>query len=170
MRAIIGAHGTGKTTLTRAIAKKHPHITISDGSSRAMKVIARELGLTTKQYQQANNIFAEHRHKQNIWQKNYFTTRTLIDNFIYCRLAGWHEMAFKVRDTYLKSNYEKIKYFYLPIEFEIEDDGVRSSDVNFQKAFDDEIHLFFKYYNIKLIKVTGSIEERVAQIEKHLEL
>ena len=168
MIALIGAHGTGKTTLTRAFALKHPEITISDGSSRPMKEIAKTLGLSKQQYQEANNIFAIHRHKQNIWQKNYFTTRTLIDNYIYCRLAGWYSMAFKVKDVFFQSKIEKIKYFYLPIEFDIEDDGVRFTDPEFQKAFDEEIHMIVKYYNLKMVKLTGSIEDRIKQLEKHL--
>ena len=46
MKALIGAHGTGKTTLLQAFTQKHPNFVFSDGSSRPMKAIAERLELT----------------------------------------------------------------------------------------------------------------------------
>jgi hypothetical protein len=63
-------------------------------------------------------------------------------------------------------------YVYFPIEFEIVSDGTRSLDKEFQKEIDDIIHEILEElktrYGTKYITVSGSVEERVKQIEKLL--
>jgi hypothetical protein len=59
---------------------------------------------------------------------------------------------------------ENVNYFYLPIEFELEDDGVRFVDVELQKKVDEELQKSIKKYNIKVTKLTGSVEDRIKQI------
>ena len=75
--------------------------------------------------------------------------------------------------NYTKDIFEKTikKYniiFYLKPEFEIVNDNVRSTDKEFQneivKLFDKNI----EKYNINVIQLTGSIEERLKTIYKHI--
>ena len=48
MIALVGAHGTGKTTLLREFCKKNSEFVWSDGTSRPMKQIAATLRLKRK--------------------------------------------------------------------------------------------------------------------------
>jgi hypothetical protein len=63
-------------------------------------------------------------------------------------------------------------YVYFPIEFEIVSDGTRSIDKEFQNEIDCIIHEILEElktrYGTKYITVSGSVEERVKQIEKLL--
>jgi hypothetical protein len=57
---------------------------------------------------------------------------------------------------------------YVPIEFEIENDGERSIDKNFQQTIDFMIKNILDTSGIKYITVTGSVEDRLKQINDAL--
>ena len=60
---------------------------------------------------------------------------------------------------------ENVNYFYIPIEFKLEDDGVRFTDIDLQKKVDKELKKSIKKYNLKVTKLTGSVEDRIKQIQ-----
>ena len=68
--------------------------------------------------------------------------------------------------TLLIEKYDKI--FYLIPEFDIEDDGVRSTDIDFR----NEIVTIFNEYiiecEIPVIQLTGSVDNRVSLIVEEL--
>ena len=57
---------------------------------------------------------------------------------------------------------------YVPVEFDPVDDGVRATDVVFQARIDYFIKNLLESANIPHIRVTGTVEERIAQIEAAL--
>ena len=57
---------------------------------------------------------------------------------------------------------------YVPVEFDLVDDGVRPMDILQQAKIDFLIKNLLDTSEVKYIKVTGSVEERVKQIEDAL--
>jgi hypothetical protein len=57
---------------------------------------------------------------------------------------------------------------YTPIEFPLEGDGVRSVDPQYQEQIDFLIKNILYSAKLPFITVTGSVEERVAQVEEKL--
>ena len=57
---------------------------------------------------------------------------------------------------------------YIPIEFPIEEDGVRDADPTNQEKMDFLIKNLLDTSGVKYITVTGTVEERVKQIEDAL--
>lgn len=55
---------------------------------------------------------------------------------------------------------------YLPIEFEVEDDGERLVDELLRQDFDNKIQQILQNDNISYLKVTGTVEERLNQIKE----
>lgn len=53
---------------------------------------------------------------------------------------------------------------YFPIEFELENDGVRSTDEKFRRSIDNKIKLLVEKYFPNHITVRGTVEERIKQI------
>jgi hypothetical protein len=53
---------------------------------------------------------------------------------------------------------------YLPIEFEIEPDGVRTLDKEFQQKMDENLHYIFRTCNIPVITLSGDKQSRNQQI------
>jgi hypothetical protein len=58
--------------------------------------------------------------------------------------------------------------FYIKPEFPIEDNRIRSTNPEFQKAVDSMYENFLKEHNIPFHYLTGSVDERISQIKKIL--
>ena len=61
-----------------------------------------------------------------------------------------------------------VLFVYVPIEFALEDDGVRNVDPDHQAKIDFFIKNMLDTTDTPYITVTGTVEERVAQVEAAL--
>lgn len=55
-------------------------------------------------------------------------------------------------------------FIYIPIEFGIEDDGIRPTDIQFQKDVDECMRRLMHTFHITPLVVTGTVEERLEAI------
>ena len=103
--------------------------------------------------------------------------RSALDGIVYSEyLFGGQKITWYAWN-YADEIYKKLasKYdliFYIPPEFEIEDDGVRSVDIKFRDEivtlFERKIGLL-KEEGIEVIYVSGSVRERVEQVLNKIE-
>lgn len=168
---LTGAQGTGKTTLMNELSK--------DGT-RTLSV--------ARQFATDNNWSAENGTNEE-YQKNLFKTlkkelsskkNYISDRGLTCVAAYTFEKAVsgEIAKEVADSQYIDIVKFandnpdallaYVPVEFDIEDDGVRNVDKDHQAAIDFLIRNILETSGIKYITVTGSVEDRVKQIEDAL--
>ena len=63
-------------------------------------------------------------------------------------------------------NTKDVIWVYLPLEFELDDDGVRFMDKKLQENIDREFKKVINKYNIKVFEVRGSVEERIEQLKQ----
>jgi len=98
--------------------------------------------------------------------------RSIIDIFVYSRLleTETHEQEivkqFLCSDVFKEMENEKYDLtFYLPIEFDLEDDGIRFTDKDFQKKVDKEILYVLQKLRVPYITLSGSVEERKQKIK-----
>lgn len=72
----------------------------------------------------------------------------------------------------LKSFYNTINQyniiFFIEPEFNIFNDGVRSNSIEFQDIINKIFKYIIKKYNIKIYKLTGTVQDRLNQIFKQL--
>lgn len=170
--AIAGAHGTGKTTLLEAL-KKEPLFKDVDFLPEITRTI-REQGFDINEAGTLDTqILVMAAHMQNLLlHKNFIVDRSLIDGVAYTRylydngqIPDWFLIyCSELLDTYLKM-YDLI--IYIPVEFDIVDDGVRSINPSFrdeiQLLFEDMIEEYSKELT-NIITVTGTVEQRVKQV------
>jgi len=64
------------------------------------------------------------------------------------------------------NNYNLV--FYLPIEFPMEIDKIRSHDLGFQKEVDIRYKRYLEELGAKYIPLSDSVEERIEQAIKYL--
>lgn len=166
---IAGAQSVGKTTLLNALRSepKFKDYQICNEVTRRVKSYGlpiNEEGNDTTQ----RLIMQEHIVNVFMYDK-MITDRTALDGLVYSSylMAGKKINA----NTYLFVDqvFEKVinQYdllFYIHPEFDIKDDGVRSTD----KKFRDEIAELFKYIIderlVPVIHIQGTVRERVEQV------
>ncbi len=164
---LVGAHGTGKTTLLEQIKGKVPYF-ITDGFSRPVKRSLEFLEIDNRFYIEQKII-----DELTLWAWNSYidqdviSTRSIVDTIVYHEFYLRKKIDSKFYSEFQK-NKDKVRFFYIPIEFELVKDNVRFSDVNDQKEIDRLLKLFLIEHNINFITLSGSIEERKTQLIKHL--
>lgn len=163
MYILLATHGTGKTTLLESLKNKLPGFYMTDGFSRPVKKIKHLLELNQFNEQIIINEMTCWAFENYIPQ-NVISTRSPIDAMIYTQYycPGKLQESLERLKAAFEKDKDKIKgIFYIPIEFEIEDDGVRFIDNKDQKGIDDLMLKFISDNKLKVVTVKGSIEERV---------
>jgi GTPase SAR1 family protein len=169
MNVFLGSHGVGKSTLLNRLRLERPDLYITDGFSRPIKIALRRFeNIDLYKEQSILNELTEWIWIQNLNSDIYTCTRSVIDSYIYSKCLGFDDLAKKSLNVFLNSQPKSIRYFYIPIEFEIEDDGLRYTDVIFQKQIDSEIFRFIEKYNLDIINLSGSVDERLSKLKINL--
>ena len=167
--AIIGAQGVGKTTLAQQINKDYPELKILPEAARLAQkagykldhtaTVETELWLINKQIELESS------------EDDWVADRCCIDLFAYLQYLFSKEsnlIEFANKTLVPKfSSYDFV--IYLPCgEFPIEDDGLRTTDIIFQKNIDNQIRDILEKHKIQFIKIVGTPEERLEKFKKLL--
>lgn len=168
---LTGAQGTGKTTLMNALCE--------DGT-RTLSV-ARDMATATGWNAETGTNAEYQKELYKTLKKELSSKRNYVsDRGLTCVAAYTFDKAVdgsipkKVADKqYLDTakfaqDNPDILIVYVPIEFDLVDDGVRSNDVIKQARIDFLIKNILDTANIPYITVHGTVEERTAQIEEAL--
>lgn len=166
-----GAHGTGKTSVLRMFEADGEYVI-----TEVVRKIAKE-GLPINEdggTDTQKKIFSTYEMEFGI-TPSFISDRGLTDVLAYTTVA----VADGKVDVHFLRNQEKkfekfhnrhtdIKYVYFPIEFDIEDDGVRSINKEYQTRIDRNIKNILDSYKLNYITVHGTPEERYQQIKEWL--
>ena len=173
--AVSGAHGVGKTTLCNDLAKA---LREGDKSAEVVTNVGRHLhaagipvnkGTKEEQYplfleKHLVNLLAEYGSEFVIYD------RTMVDTIAYGVANGnldprWISFLLKAAPQFLNAI---DAYFYIPIEFPIEDDGLRATEIDYQLQVDRAVVDILKQCRPNMIRLGGSREERVAQAMRNI--
>jgi nicotinamide riboside kinase len=168
--AITGAQGVGKTTLASQINKNYPDFKILPEAAR----LAKEAGYNLDQTATTETelwLIAKQIELENVEGK-WVADRCGIDLLAYIHYLFSGEPAlieFAAKTLAPRfSNYDLV--LYLPGgQFAIEDDGVRITDIKFQRDVDRHVRNILEKHKIPFIEVVGSPEERLAKIKNLIE-
>lgn len=164
MNILLGTHGVGKTTLLEAIRATRPNFFTTDGFSRPIKQVKNKKLINSITEQVIINELTKWAFLNYVQHKNVISSRSPLDAYVYSKLFS---PLLDVKDQLdiFQQNIDKVEnVFYIPIEFNIVDDGVRFLDIEIQKQVDTEIrNLFSLIPTEKLHVLTGAVEERLSQ-------
>lgn len=163
--AICGAHGVGKTTLSKMISEEFwlpiLHDIVVDAHKLGFTIneetpIERQIWLTGKQVEQEKKYTA------------FVADKCIFDYHIYAKALDMDKDVIEItRKIAIKTqNYDHI--FYIKPEFPIVDDGLRSTNIDFQNSVQETYENFMKENKIKYEYITWSIEERYNQIKWYI--
>lgn len=165
-----GASSTGKTTLAKKLCKKFAIAYIGNITRKVAKDFPiNESGNVDTQLA----IMLEH--FKVLSNDKFITDRTLIDCLAVTRyLFGKEHYLVKSFLNIISERITEYDYIiYTPIEFDAEADGERSTSDDFRKTVDDLIRRYLFSFQemhptLKVIQVTGSVEDRLEQIYSKL--
>jgi len=172
---LVGAHGTGKSTIANLIQAKYGW-PIIESASRDIKSLmdSGKIHITDQDYHELITMF-----NLKLWKdiqdgcqrQNYIFTRTLIDNISYSKDFSEDLNNNPLYQELIAGNRLKNSLiFHIPIEFELEDDGVRYTDKEYQKLIQERQEFILK----KLVRdgviknwieIAGTPYERLEQFE-----
>lgn len=172
MKRIIltGAQGTGKTTI------------LNHFKEQGMNCITEVVRNLAKEGVKINEMGDEEGQRKIFdtyvdllsQKESYISDRGLTDVMAYTMYLNkgsnmdslFFEQMIKLQ-VFMDDN-KDIIYCYFPIEFAVVNDGVRSMDEEFRKKVDVNIKKILEVNKIPYHTITGTVEERIKQLEELL--
>ena len=170
--ALSGAHGVGKTTLIEEITLSglFPEYNISTNLTRKLK----EQGYNISEHGNDDTQLEIMRiHKNNMKYPNIIMDRCALDCYAYTEYLYQHfKICGHTHNTVFLDAMDCIqkytKIFYIKPEFELEDDGLRPIDKEFQTEIADIFDHAISYYKINVIPLSGTIDQRITTFKQVL--
>lgn len=171
--AIVGSFSTGKTTLAEVLAQ---HLDLPLLPEVARQVIELGFKLDKDATPETETLIFLKQFNNELSTGEFVGDRSMIDVMAYagwvldnqprCKETALWDECVKLAERRLRGNYSHV--FYLPIEFPIVLDGLRPDDPAFQQEIDDRMLMLLKSHDLDYVTLTGSVGERVKQIEAEL--
>lgn len=169
MKILLGSHGTGKTTLLKAVSEKYPDYYVTDGFSRPVFKISRLLDFSEQEKQVVINELSMWAYQNYLNHKNVISTRSIIDCIIYTQIINPDMDVSEMLELFESTKNQVEKFFYIPIEFGFVHDPDRLNE-----ELQHKIDILFREFMInhipkdKVVIIKGSVEERLELISHYL--
>jgi len=174
---IIGAHSSGKTTLSKALAQKLniPLINGDYAKQLARTIFAKNrlADLNISEYWEMEYLYYS---KQIVAESNipeFISDGGVLLNPVYLSSAYPSNIEnpayiafYKLCINYSKKSYTHV--VYLPPEIPLENDGFRNQDPNYREKINSMVLEILTKENFKFIIATGSVNDRIMKIENNL--
>lgn len=168
---LVGAHGTGKTTVAKEIVKRYKDLKLIDNIHRQAKQDGFEINKTDDVISQIETV---KRYLERVGvEDNFISVDSIIRQTAYAISNNLPEPVIGLMKElcYIERRYFARLIFYIPIEFPLEKDGVREEDIEFQKRVDVEIrNLLNVYYEGIYNTLTGNVDQRVEQVSLRIKV
>jgi len=168
---LTGTMSVGKSTLAKALGEIDQFKDYETATERSKYLRDQGISLNTDSTLKGQLVFAAERSIE-LMKENIITDRTVYDVSAFTLSAksiGWTEKRyFTELLMQLRDDYDVIIYVS-PEGVDIEDNGVRTVDVEYRKKIDTTIcEMLTTFPPKKLIRVSGSTEERINTIISQL--
>lgn len=168
---LTGAQSVGKTTLAKALGELDQFKDHSVQTERSKYLSNLGIPLNTDSTLPGQFIFLAERATE-LLQPNIITDRTIWDVCSFTlsakSIGEWEKRAFVEAAMHLRDYYDVVIYVS-PNGVDMEDNGVRETDLNYRMKIDWTIQEALKEYKPKkLIQVEGTTDERIAIILQNI--
>jgi nicotinamide riboside kinase len=168
---LAGTMSVGKTTLVKAMAELEQFKDYFIATERSKYL--RDLGipLNTDSTLNGQFVFLAERASE-LLRENVLTDRTIWDVCAFTlgaqSISDFDKRTFVEAAMMLRNQYDLVVYVS-PVGVEIEDNGVRTTDLDYRAKIDNVIKLSLEEFKPnKLITVEGTTEQRIATILQNI--
>lgn len=163
--AIAGAHGVGKTTLANKLKESLDLPILPDVAIEAF-----EKGFAISENTPPETQFWMFGRQLELEQltKKFIADKCLIDYSVYADVLFDDKRVKDLLAEMISRNADYSHIFYLPIEFPIEDNGIRSLDPEFQKKINDRYLEILDSWGKKYEILSGNVEDRIKKALNHI--
>ena len=172
---LCGTMSVGKTTLVKALSKLPEFKDYKFRTERSKYLMGLGIPLNTDSTTKGQAVFLAERASE-LMQENIITDRTIVDVMAFAKASKsmnyLDAQEFCNFASTMLNEYDYI-FYVSPEGVEIEDNGVRETDVKYRETINNIISLLTTQYRHKiknLYTLLGSTEERIGQILKNVEL
>ena len=165
---LVGTVSVGKTTLVNALAKLPQFKDYHFATERSKYLNSLGIPLNTDSTLKGQNIFLAERCTE-LMVENIITDRTIVDVIAFTKLSkSISYIDGDAFEEYAKRFIREYDYiFYVsPEGIEIEDNGVRETDIEYRDEIDKTIKILLSKYKPYHNVLKGSTEERIKQVLK----
>jgi thymidylate kinase len=155
--ALCGAHGVGKTTISKILSEELAFPILPDIVPDAFR-LGFEINENTPPETQVWLIGKQLENERR--EKAFVADKCIFDYFVYAEALGMDADLVRLAERIAAKNGKYDFLFFIRPEFPIEDDGLRSTNIEFQKAVADTYERFLTKNEIPFTMLTGSVEER----------
>jgi hypothetical protein len=168
---LAGTMSVGKTTLAKALGELEQFKDYTIQTERSRYLSGLGIPLNTDSTLPGQFIFLAERASE-LLQPKIITDRTVWDVCSFTlsskTIKDWEKRSFVESAMHLRNYYDLVIYVS-PNGVEMEDNGVRETDLEYRRKIDVAIQLSLDEFKPnKLIKVEGTTEERIAAILQNL--
>ncbi len=166
--AVVGAHGTGKTTLAERLVEITGLPLITEAAREVIVQYGDPLKLDTngrKRFQRAV-LDVQIYHELENYERGFISDRSVIDNLAYWVHQGlvdtpaFYKAIDRAKQHLRRHPYDLI--IYLPVEFDVVNDGVRWTCEQCRHLLSYCTLVFLKMYTTcPIVHITGDLETRV---------
>jgi hypothetical protein len=180
MNYLLGAHGTGKSTLIDRIKEINPNYPVMETMSRPLSKGLKEAGITVNDRQKQiifNELTLDY-HNNVHKLDEALSSRSLIDLILYNKFTSPDVDMSIYQQAWERDSHQIGKIFIIPIEFPLVADEVRNgmfADPGMQKEYEQDSLSFItnevrhKRLSVEqIIYLTGTVEERIESLRSHL--
>ena len=170
-----GTMSVGKTTLVNALAELPEFKEYKFRTERSKYLMEMGIPLNTDSTVKGQAVFLAKRASE-LMQDNIITDRTIIDVMAFAKCSE-SMYYFEADDfcnfaSHMLDEYDYI-FYVSPEGVEIENNGVRETNIEYRKLIDQNIQLLITKYRHKiknLVEIEGSTEERIKLIKQAVSL
>ena len=151
---LTGTHGTGKTTLVQELRKTFYDYNVYESPARHLTALP--LFRTNKDADDiSQTVITGACAAHLMMNENTLADRTLFDYFAYSDYSVNVKDQEKIERTFKEAVEKYDLVCYVPIEFEMAEDGVRLKDQEYRQAIQDRILFYLKKYEINTLLLPG---------------
>jgi hypothetical protein len=168
---LAGTMSVGKTTLSKALGELEQFKDYSIQTERSKYLNNLGIPLNTESTLPGQFVFLAERASE-LLQENIVTDRTIWDVCSFTlsskTINDWEKRSFVEAAMYLRDYYDVVIYVS-PRGVEMEDNGIRITDLDYRSKIDIAIQMALDEYKpTKLIKVEGTTDERITTILQNI--